>query len=493
MFAYKVLNFQISQNETFLILKREFLINIGFLILINVLIKPVYIFFIDARVQDTLGSEKYGLYFGLFNLAYILYILTDLGMQNYSSKTIAQDNTLLKEYLPNILGIKIFLSIFYIIAGIVFAFIAGYDMYSIRIFMLIAINLILLSFILYLRTNIAAMGKYRLDSVISVIDKLILIVVLSVFIFSPLKQTFTIYNYIYAQTFAFIIVLGLVLRINFKMINKISIKFSIAFAKRLLKLSLPFSLVFLLMTLYMKMDGFMLERMLTTSVQAGIYAAAFRLYEGFNNIGYLFAVLLLPMFASLIQSGEKLKSLIHTSHNIMLVISVTATIIAFLYSREIMQFLYPRTFTHEHSILLKILMISFFAISLTYIYGTLLTAAGKISIFNKIVLTGVLVNLFLNLLLIPVYGAIGAAVATVFTQYLVLSGQYIAGLKYFDTGFNLKLFSVRTGFFLITATVVYIIKFQLTMDWIISIIISGIFSIFIAIIIGLIKFSDLKK
>jgi len=43
-------------------LKREFLINISFLILINILIKPVYIFFIDARVQDTLGSEKYGLY-----------------------------------------------------------------------------------------------------------------------------------------------------------------------------------------------------------------------------------------------------------------------------------------------------------------------------------------------------------------------------------------------------------------------------------------------
>ena len=326
-------------------MKREFLINISFLILINVLIKPVYIFFIDARVQDTLGSEKYGLYFGLFNFAYILYILTDLGIQNYSSKTIAQNNSLLKEYLPNILGIKIILSIIYLTIGVAFAFIAGYDLRSIQLFILIAVNLIILSFILYLRTNISAMGKYRWDSIISVIDKVILIIVLSIFLFSSLKQTFTIYNYIFAQTFAFIVVLGVVLTINFKLIKKISIKFSIPFAKKLLKLSLPFSLVFLLMTLYMKMDGFMLERMLQTPVQTGIYAAAFRLYEGFNNIGYLFAVLLLPMFASLLQSREKLKNLIHTGHNIMLVISLTATIIAFMYSREIMQFLYPKTFT----------------------------------------------------------------------------------------------------------------------------------------------------
>jgi len=474
-------------------LKREFLINIGFLILINVLIKPVYIFFIDARVQDTLGSEKYGLYFGLFNFAYILYIITDLGIQNYSSKTIAQDNSLLKDYLPNILGIKILLSGFYLTIGIAFAYIAGYDPFAIRIFILIAVNLIILSFILYLRTNISAMGKYRWDSIISVIDKVILIIVLSIFLFSSLNQSFTIYNYIFAQTFAFIVVLGIVLTINFKLINKISIKFSLIFAKKLLKLSLPFSLVFLLMTLYMKMDGFMLERMLETPVQAGIYAAAFRLYEGFNNIGYLFAVLLLPMFASLLQSKSKLKALIHTGHNIMLVISITATIIVFLYSKEIMQFLYPRTYTQEHSILLKILMISFFAISLTYIYGTLLTAAGKIGIFNKIVFAGVIVNLILNLILIPQRGAIGAAIATVFTQYLVLSGQYIAGLKHFNTGFDFKLFLRRTGFFLIVFITLYFFKFNLTIDWIISIAISGIFSIIVAIITGLIKFSDLKK
>ncbi len=337
------------------------------------------------------------------------------------------------------------------------------------------------------------MGKYRWDSIISVIDKVILIIVLSIFLFTSLKQTFTIYNYIFAQTFAFIVVLGVVLTINFKLIKKVSIKFSFAFAKNLLKLSLPFSLVFLLMTLYMKMDGFMLERMLDTPVQAGIYAAAFRLYEGFNNIGYLFAVLLLPMFASLLQSREKLKNLIHTGHNIMLVISLTATIIAFMYSREIMQFLYPKTFTEEHTILLKILMISFFAISLTYIYGTLLTAAGKIAVFNKIVLAGVIVNLGLNLILIPRQGAIGAAIATVFTQYLVLSGQYVAGLKYFDTGFDLNLFLRRAGFFLAIAFIIYLIKFHLTTDWILSIVISGIFSIIMAIITGLIKFSDLKK
>ena len=474
-------------------MKREFLINISFLILINVLIKPVYIFFIDARVQDTLGSEKYGLYFGLFNFAYILYILTDLGIQNYSSKTIAQNNSLLKEYLPNILGIKIILSVIYLTVGIAFAFIAGYDLRSIQLFILIAVNLIILSFILYLRTNISAMGKYRWDSIISVIDKVILIIVLSIFLFTSLKQTFTIYNYIFAQTFAFIVVLGVVLTINFKLIKKVSIKFSFAFAKNLLKLSLPFSLVFLLMTLYMKMDGFMLERMLDTPVQAGIYAAAFRLYEGFNNIGYLFAVLLLPMFASLLQSREKLKNLIHTGHNIMLVISLTATIIAFMYSREIMQFLYPKTFTEEHTILLKILMISFFAISLTYIYGTLLTAAGKIAVFNKIVLAGVIVNLVLNLILIPRQGATGAAIATVFTQYLVLSGQYIAGLKYFGTGFDLNLFLRRAGFFLAIALIIYFVKFHLSTDWILSIVISGIFSIIMAIITGLIKFSDLKK
>jgi len=473
-------------------LKREFLINIVFLLLINVLIKPFYIFFIDAKVQDTLGSETFGKYFGVFNFAYILYILTDLGIQNYNSKTISQNRELIKDYLPNILGIKVFLSLVYIILGFGIAFIVGYSPFMIKLFAVIAINLILLSFILYLRSNISALGKYRWDSIISSADKLLLIIILGFLLyFSNVK--FELKFFVFAQTLAFFIVFIIVLSINFYLSKVKSIRFSFRFLKEILKKSLPYSLVFLLMTLYMKMDGFMLERMLDTPVEAGIYAASFRLYEAFNNIGYLFAVLLLPMFATLNGKGEKLKNLVHTGHNMLIIIAITAVVITVLYRVDILTFLYPKTYTSYHSDILILLMLSFFAISLTYIYGTLLTATGKIAIFNKIVFFGVMINLVLNLILIPPKGALGAAIATVFTQYFVLGGQYFYSLKYIDIGFDFSLFLRRFGYFLVTVFVLYLIKEKLHYNPWLLMILSGIISLIIAILLKVIKFSDLKK
>lgn len=462
------------------------------MIFINVLIKPIYIFFIDAKVQDTLGAETFGTYFGVFNFAFILYIITDLGLQNYNSKSISQNNSLIKEYLPNILGLKLVLSLVYISIGLLFAIVIGYNYDMIKMFLFIAVNLILLSFILYLRTNISALGKYRWDSLVSSLDKFILIIVLG-FVLYLSKIEFELNHFIFAQTLALFIVFVVVLLINLKLAKVKSIKFSLSFAKDILRKSLPYSLVFLLMTLYMKMDGFMLERMLGTSMEAGIYAASFRLYEAFNNIGYLFAVLLLPMFATLIGKSENLKNLVHTSHNIIIFIAITSLLITVLYREEILMFLYPKEYTPYYGKILIVLMISFLAISLTYIYGTILTAAGKISIFNKIVLLGVFFNLGLNIILIPTKGAFGAAIATVFTQYFVLSGQYFYSLKYFDIGFSIFLFFKRIAYFVILGIILYLVKEKLVFSPLVLMFISGVISIISAIVFGLVKFSDLKK
>ncbi len=432
------------------------------------------------------------MYFGVFNFAFILYIITDLGIQNYNSKTIAQNNELINQYLPNILGIKLILSVIYIATGLIFAYIIGYNSFMIKLFLIIAFNLILLSFILFLRTNISALGKYRWDSLISSLDKLILIIVLGfILYFSTIE--FSLYHFILAQTFAFFIVFLTVLIINFHLSKTHTIRFSIPFTRKILKKSLPYSLVFLLMTLYMKMDGFMLERMLATPVEAGIYAATFRLYEAFNNIGYLFAVLLLPMFAGLFKERIKLKNLVHSSHNIMVFIAMSAVVITVLYRRDILIFIYPKTYTEYHGDILVLLMLSFFAISLTYIYGTLLTAAGKISTFNKIVLIGVIINLVLNMALIPNKGAYGAAIATVFTQYFVLIMQYVFSLKYFHLGFDLPLLIRRVAYTFSLSIILYLFKDGIHLNVWVMIFISGIISLLIAIFFGIIKFSDLKK
>ncbi|NBP74833.1 MAG: polysaccharide biosynthesis protein, partial [Crocinitomicaceae bacterium] len=58
------------------------------MIFLNLLIKPLAIFGIDASVQNEVGFIQYGTYFSLLNLSLILNILLDLGLNNYTTKQI---------------------------------------------------------------------------------------------------------------------------------------------------------------------------------------------------------------------------------------------------------------------------------------------------------------------------------------------------------------------------------------------------------------------
>ena len=487
-----------AKNCTFAIyfedtVKREFLINIGFLLLINLLIKPVFVFFIDSRAQDVLGTDIYGQYFALFNLSYILTIFTDLGIQNYNSRTIAQDKGLLSEYLPNIIGLKIVLSFFVLISGLLLTFILGYNKGAILVFLFIMINQVMLSFILYLRSNISASGKYRWDSMISVVDKVLLIAILGVILYSSLKDNFSIHQYIFSQSAALFVVLCIVLIINFDFIKKISIRFDTGFFRKILKSSLPYSLVIIMMAIYMRIDGFLLDRLLPTPNEAGIYAAAYRIFDAFNNLGYLFAVLLLPMFASLLSKREKLLHLISTSHNLLLFISATASVLTIIYSKEIMTLMYPVNYTDYYSNVLTLLMLSFFFISMNYIYGTLLTSAGRISSINKIVFSAVILNLILNLILIPAYGALGAAFTSVITQFFVFLLQYFLSVRYVNAGFDKITFFKRIVYIIFFVLMALSIKHFINLNWLLLAVFSGILSLILAYFSGFIKFSDFKR
>ena len=135
-------------------LKKRFITNLALLILLNLLIKPFWFFGIEVGVQNRVGEEMYGFYFSLFNFAFILNILLDVGINNFNNRSIARDHNLLKEHLAAIVPLKFILAIFY--AGIVFIAgkIIGYTADQFRMLWVLVLNQFLSSFILYFRTNI---------------------------------------------------------------------------------------------------------------------------------------------------------------------------------------------------------------------------------------------------------------------------------------------------------------------------------------------------
>ncbi len=485
----------------------RFLKNIIFLLFINLLVKPFWILGVDRTVQNLVGDSTYGTYLAIFNFSYLFYIILDIGLTNFNSKNIAQNNHLLSKYFVGISQAKIFLSIGYFIIIFSIGLAIGYNAEQLKLLSIIGLNQVLLSFILYVRSNIAALLLFKTDSILSVLDRILMILICSFLLWSGFfpQSNFNIYWFVYSQTISYIITLAIAIFIVLKHTGKLIVRFNIPFILMIIKKSLPYALLVLLMSFYNRLEPVLIERILPKDIsatQAGIYAKAYRLFDAGNNISYLFSVILLPLFAAVIKKGEDLQSLVKQSFSLMLSMTCLIAIVCIFYSQNIMELLYPMTENeffdiynnriHESSRILQILMGSFVSISITYIFGTLLTANGNLKQLNLVATIGVIINLTLNFIFIPIFKAQGAAFTSLCVQFATCLIQFIIAKRTFNLKFGNKLLISILLFIILTSITTLILK-NSSLNWIHSFILSTISGIIITFITKTLDFKELKN
>ena len=184
-------------------MQRIFFSNLLFSILLNLLVKPIAIFGIDAQVQNEVGLKNYGLYFSLLSLSLILNILMDFGINNYVIKTVAKNQEEAKSQISSILILRIVLFLFYL--GMLFsiAFLLGHDSMAMKMLFFLGLNQLFIVFIAYFRGFFSGLQHYKLDSFFSIFDRIVLIVLAGTVLFLPSGFQMTIPLYIELQTFGY--------------------------------------------------------------------------------------------------------------------------------------------------------------------------------------------------------------------------------------------------------------------------------------------------
>ncbi|MEM9261882.1 MAG: polysaccharide biosynthesis C-terminal domain-containing protein, partial [Bacteroidota bacterium] len=158
------------------------------------------------------------------------------------------------------------------------------------------------------------------------------------------------------------------------------------------------------------------------AVEADRYASAFRLLDASNIAGFLLAGLLLPMFSRQLKQGESVRPLVQLGIRTIWTGALILSITLWFYATPVMQALYTDGGPYTAEIL-QWLMLTFIPMSGGYIYGTLLTANASLRPMNILFGISILINIGLNLWLIPQRAAVGAALATFTTQSIVFTVQ----------------------------------------------------------------------
>lgn len=420
-----------------LTMQRKFLSNLAFLLFLNLLVKPFWIFGIDRAVQNEVGAEAYGSYFALFNFAFILNVFLDLGISNFNNRNVSQHEHLLGKYFPRIVALRLLLAVGYFIICMITATVLNYSLTQMMMLTLLCFNQFLLSSILFLRSNLAGLQLFKIDSVISVMDRLLMIVTCGwLLFFSQHSGAFQIEWFVYLQTFAYAATALVALTVILKKGGPFTLRWNPAMLVLILKQSLPFALLILLMSIYGRVDSVLIERLLPEGkLEAGIYAQAFRLLDASNMIAYLFAVLLLPIFSRMLKLQEDIRPLSQMAAKLLLIPAVTLGVVCWHYSTDLMKLLY-HAHVNESGRVLSLLMFSLIPMAGAYIVGTLLTANGNLKELNIIAFIGVLSSFALNIWLIPKMGAYGAALTCVITQLLAFILQLALTVRKFKFNLN---------------------------------------------------------
>ena len=402
-------------------MNKDFIVNLGFLFLINLIIKPLYIFGIDVGVQNSIG-DNYGLYFGLLNFTYLFLIIADVGIQQFNNRQIAYDHQQIGRLFPTLVTAKILLAVPFFLIGWAGALLTGY-IEDWKILIVIMVNQLLVSFALFLRSNVSGLGMYRQDSILSVMDKIFMIIVCGFLLINPsTKSEFTILTFLYAQSGSFLIVcLAAWVLLRRKSLFT-GFHFDTSRMWQLIKQTLPFGLAVFLMTLYTRVDGVMIERLLLNGkYEASVYAGGYRLLDAANMLAFLFPPLLLPMFSKLQRQSEELRNLLKLSFSLMWSLVVIAAITCFTFRHEIMDLLYLHADSYWGQVF-GILILNFIWIGFIHIFGTFVTATGKMKSANWVFFSCIILNIVLNYLLIPDFKAWGAAMTTFVTHATVVIG-----------------------------------------------------------------------
>jgi O-antigen/teichoic acid export membrane protein len=431
-------------------MRKLFLINILLLILVNVLIKPFFIFGIDLTVQNRTEPGAYGLYFALLNWAYLFQIISDFGLQNFNARHISSSSHLLEKYFPSLLVIKVFLSFMYFFVAMAAAyFIGNYHDDALWLLAVLLANQIMVQMTLFLRTNISGLGHYRVDSLLSSLDKLLMLFFCSFALWWHDRTStgvFPIIWFVLAQSLALLMTMFVVygvlrsksqIPLRPKLLTNLKTGWPVIVV--LFKKSLPFAAVILLMSAYTRLDAIILERTLPDGdYHTDIFAGSYRLLDALNMFGYLFASLLLPMFSRQLAAGSDVRPLTQLSFRLIWAGSITACVSIFFHRFDIIALMFNgKADIAYRSDVCGVLIWSFVAICVTYIFSTLLTAGAKMRSMNQIFLAGLCLDLIMDFALIPTQKAMGAAHAALATQVFVALGMVCLCYKYYQIRFTL--------------------------------------------------------
>ena len=379
-------------------------------------------FFIPVLIAREFGSELFGQYSYALAFTALFIIFADFNVGGMIIREIAIDRAKDSLYISNALFIKIILS-FLAIIFIILSTLLLHKSFSINLFIyLLAINAIIKSFIGFFYSVLSAYEKIKYVVYLRIVENILLILFFGVLLYFKQTLLIIIIGFILSSILTCLIVITFIK-------NKyasFSLKRNVDVLKYLFKKNLPFGLSAVFSVAYFNIDTLMISYFKGYEL-TGIYSVAFVFFTSSTILlGPLSSILLPVLSRKLVEYKDNFQNQYSAINKtlkyslILVAMGILMSLFYIIFADAIINILYGSEFARS-SISLKILaiIIPFWFIYL--IIGTIFSALGRQYIYTTSLFIGVIINIFLNLILIPAYDEVGASIASLITMIFLSS------------------------------------------------------------------------
>ena len=422
------------------IFKNTFWLGIG--TTISRLLKLVLIIYV-ARI---LGATEYGKF--TFALAFVslFIIFSNLGLRPIITREFAREEERKKEFY-SILSLKILLSLGALILILIGSFFVTPDETIRKLIWIIAIFVLINSFYSIIYGFFAAHQRMEYEALGEILNALVVTGAGLFVIFNFPSVVNLSYAYLFASTTALIFILAL---FHFRFLS-FKLYWRKAVWKKFLSMSWPLALAGLFCTVYNNIDSVMMGYF-GQITETGWYNAAYRIVNIALFPMGLVAASFFPVLSKFArpaknslpdkikEAKESLQKIWSYNLEIMILLAFPLMVGGVTFAPRFIGFIYGQDF-FSSILAFQILIIMAGIIFLYVPFYNVLTASGQQKKILLVSLAGAIINVVLNLILIPKFSLYGAASATVVTHLFMFALFFKFTSKFTSIRpLNLKLF-----------------------------------------------------
>ena len=396
-------------------------------LLVAQIISYILAFFYTIYTARYLGASNFGIISFALALGAILSIFTELGLSTLTVREVSRDNSLTNKYIGNTVILKIFLSIITLVLMIVIVTLLHYPSEIAVVIYYITLSFVIGAFTSIFYSIFQVYEKMEYQSIGQIINSIIMFSGILFIIFFQLSIVYFGLIYLIASIisliYAVIVCIWKFLLPNIELKDK-TFKFlksklvvDLTLWKFLIIEAIPLTISSVFLLVAFRVDTILLN-IINGNEAVGLYNAAFGLMTALMFVPFVYVSAIFPLLSRLnVSSKELLKYSYEKSFKYLFLLGMPIAVGTTLLANPIILLIYKSGFT-QSIIALQILIWSIPIIFVNYILGTAINSINKQRETVKTTFIAMLLNIVLNILLLPKYGLIVACLITVLTELI---------------------------------------------------------------------------